>query len=161
MLGIVDRLMFRGPPQLREPAAVNRVYLQTSSSQGRVTSHVFPYARYLDLQRWTTSFSQTAVFHSLLLAVGAGEEAREYPVAVVSASLFDFFDIAPALGRFFTNAEDTPPAGADVVVLSHAFWQAAYGGRNPDRKSTRLNSSHSQISYAVFCLKKKKKKKTN
>src|SRR5688572_31528837 len=32
-----------------------------------------------------------------------------------------------------------------------------------DRKSTRLNSSHSQISYAVFCLKKKKKqkKKTN
>src|SRR5688572_31596928 len=29
-----------------------------------------------------------------------------------------------------------------------------------DRKSTRLNSSHSQISYAVFCLKKKKKNKT-
>src|SRR5688572_31998716 len=38
------------------------------------------------------------------------------------------------------------------------------GGRDDrrrarDRKSTRLNSSHSQISYAVFCLKKKKKKK--
>src|SRR3989475_2037914 len=30
---------------------------------------------------------------------------------------------------------------------------------NADRKSTRLNSSHSQISYAVFCLKKKKKTK--
>src|SRR5688572_33176194 len=30
---------------------------------------------------------------------------------------------------------------------------------HPDRKSTRLNSSHSQISYAVFCLKKKKQKK--
>src|SRR2546427_8672251 len=29
-------------------------------------------------------------------------------------------------------------------------------GPGPDRKSTRLNSSHSQISYAVFCLKKKK-----
>src|SRR5438552_18891350 len=29
----------------------------------------------------------------------------------------------------------------------------------PDRKSTRLNSSHQIISYAVFCLKKKKKKK--
>src|SRR2546427_7477874 len=29
--------------------------------------------------------------------------------------------------------------------------------KTPDRKSTRLNSSHSQISYAVFCLKKKKK----
>src|SRR2546427_13273858 len=31
-------------------------------------------------------------------------------------------------------------------------------GRRVDRKSTRLNSSHSQISYAVFCLKKKKNK---
>src|SRR2546430_8962856 len=31
--------------------------------------------------------------------------------------------------------------------------------RDSDRKSTRLNSSHSQISYAVFCLKKKKKQK--
>src|SRR2546421_8614221 len=31
--------------------------------------------------------------------------------------------------------------------------------RNADRKSTRLNSSHDQISYAVFCLKKKKKNK--
>src|SRR2546430_9768134 len=33
------------------------------------------------------------------------------------------------------------------------------GHRQRDRKSTRLNSSHSQISYAVFCLKKKKKKR--
>src|SRR3989475_9648128 len=32
-------------------------------------------------------------------------------------------------------------------------------GTIQDRKSTRLNSSHSQISYAVFCLKKKKKKR--
>src|SRR5947209_14073967 len=32
-----------------------------------------------------------------------------------------------------------------------------HGQRRPDRKSTRLNSSHANISYAVFCLKKKKK----
>src|SRR5690349_22160254 len=32
----------------------------------------------------------------------------------------------------------------------------ACGGRRRDRKSTRLNSSHVEISYAVFCLKKKK-----
>src|SRR5207245_8834002 len=34
---------------------------------------------------------------------------------------------------------------------------AGRGTRRPDRKSTRLNSSHGSISYAVFCLKKKKK----
>src|SRR2546427_6559846 len=41
----------------------------------------------------------------------------------------------------------------------HGPGQEADGDEEPDRKSTRLNSSHSQISYAVFCLKKKKKKK--
>src|SRR2546422_6498911 len=35
--------------------------------------------------------------------------------------------------------------------------QGRSGGRLGDRKSTRLNSSHGYISYAVFCLKKKKK----
>src|SRR2546427_3970284 len=38
--------------------------------------------------------------------------------------------------------------------------RVTYGAVRLDRKSTRLNSSHSQISYAVFCLKKKKKNKT-
>src|SRR5205085_10099374 len=42
---------------------------------------------------------------------------------------------------------------------ARACWRAPYrrapGCRLGDRKSTRLNSSHSQISYAVFCLKKK------
>src|SRR3712207_7335973 len=40
-----------------------------------------------------------------------------------------------------------------------ADW-AAGGSGGRDRKSTRLNSSHANISYAVFCLKKKKKDKT-
>src|SRR5688572_32669025 len=42
-----------------------------------------------------------------------------------------------------------------VVLAVAAVVRQAFA----DRKSTRLNSSHSQISYAVFCLKRKKKKK--
>src|SRR2546430_6175824 len=45
-------------------------------------------------------------------------------------------------------------AGVGAPLLASALAQ-----RLQDRKSTRLNSSHSQISYAVFCLKKKKKRK--
>src|SRR5688572_32278395 len=40
------------------------------------------------------------------------------------------------------------------------FGDGASSRVHVDRKSTRLNSSHSQISYAVFCLKKKKKHRT-
>src|SRR2546427_6349991 len=50
--------------------------------------------------------------------------------------------------------------------IQSALWgtpaenRARTGAKPQDRKSTRLNSSHSQISYAVFCLKKKKKQET-
>src|SRR5580698_1624987 len=47
-----------------------------------------------------------------------------------------------------------PPTNCGEQVM-RAF-DAGWGGA--DRKSTRLNSSHMSISYAVFCLKKKKKK---
>src|SRR2546430_8889285 len=53
------------------------------------------------------------------------------------------------------------PIVAEVLNLSRAEVHGVvtfyhYFRRSRDRKSTRLNSSHSQISYAVFCLKKKK-----
>src|SRR2546430_12250210 len=50
-----------------------------------------------------------------------------------------------------------PAVGRDRAGSPRAAQGAAPGKTpGPDRKSTRLNSSHSQISYAVFCLKKKR-----
>src|SRR5947208_7322630 len=43
-------------------------------------------------------------------------------------------------------------------VAKQYYWHRIVGPVGLDRKSTRLNSSHQIISYAVFCLKKKKKK---
>src|SRR3712207_8300527 len=43
----------------------------------------------------------------------------------------------------------------DLIVLAVAVHVGCPGDRGADRKSTRLNSSHANISYAVFCLKKK------
>src|SRR5256886_12036511 len=73
----------------------------------------------------------------------------------IKARRLDELGIAPMverntsrLGTAFSvsiDARDTTPTGASAHDRA-------------DRKSTRLNSSHSQISYAVFCLKKKKKK---
>src|SRR2546430_10947181 len=47
-----------------------------------------------------------------------------------------------------------------LATSGRPLTSCSYIARPPDRKSTRLNSSHSQISYAVFCLKKKKYSKT-
>src|SRR2546428_3649188 len=62
--------------------------------------------------------------------------------------------------RFVGDQGDEMDAGGDLDILVD---ELKVGARHPshrpglDRKSTRLNSSHDQISYAVFCLKKKKK----
>src|SRR5256885_12869382 len=53
--------------------------------------------------------------------------------------------------RFHSRTRTTSSAVSSVRRCSSTF---------PDRKSTRLNSSHLVISYAVFCLKKKKKRQT-
>src|SRR5688572_32466760 len=67
-------------------------------------------------------------------------------------------DISFTLEDKLRIAEKLEDLGVDYI-------EGGYPGSNPrdadsipdrDRKSTRLNSSHSQISYAVFCLKKKK-----
>src|SRR2546427_6528619 len=60
---------------------------------------------------------------------------------------------APDTGRRRDAGGGVARAGAAGVHPT----RAQSGDPPRDRKSTRLNSSHSQISYAVFCLKKKKK----
>src|SRR5205809_3262552 len=53
------------------------------------------------------------------------------------------------------------PRSASHAAKSSATPACGESRRGRDRKSTRLNSSHGYISYAVFCLKKKKKKQKN
>src|SRR5438105_6299777 len=51
----------------------------------------------------------------------------------------------------------TPVRQLQVRAVAHLQGAVGSDGNQEDRKSTRLNSSHEWISYAVFCLKKKKK----
>src|SRR2546427_6919506 len=65
---------------------------------------------------------------------------------IYTLSLHDALPISRFIELLFGNTFHTP------TKQEYAMFHA-----QADRKSTRLNSSHSQISYAVFCLKKKKK----
>src|SRR3712207_7148924 len=80
----------------------------------------------------STLFPYTTLFRSIPILFGIGAVAGRYEQ-----------DFAAHLVRTYA------PAVAILAIL-------VLGGR--DRKSTRLNSSHANISYAVFCLKKKKNK---
>src|SRR2546427_10582014 len=86
------------------------------------------------------------------------------PIPTVSFVFFFFFlmirrpprsTLFPYTTLFRSLRATRPPAQGWWTTV-----RARPGTTLRDRKSTRLNSSHSQISYAVFCLKKKKKKNT-
>src|SRR5438128_11266185 len=79
---------------------------------------------------------------------------------IYTLSLHDALPISPADER--RAAARLAPAPADDAARHPRHRRGRLPGRPRrcrDRKSTRLNSSHGSISYAVFCLKKKTKKK--
>src|SRR2546429_3838807 len=85
----------------------------------------------------STLFPYTTLFRS--------EELLEFPARVVILAAGD------------RNADRTRDFGVAVVVVGeHRLLVPQEVELFEDRKSTRLNSSHGYISYAVFCLKKKK-----
>src|SRR5688572_32269483 len=74
-----------------------------------------------------------------------------------SSTLFPYTTLFRSCVQEAARSAPRSRAQHESVADQHRRQQRS-GRARPDRKSTRLNSSHSQISYAVFCLKKKKKK---
>src|SRR5258707_9713481 len=83
----------------------------------------------------STLFPYTTLFRSILIVVC---------ISIGAAYVVHLLAERPFTRSSRPHAPQVPPP--------HVFRGV------PDRKSTRLNSSHANISYAVFCLKKKKKK---
>src|SRR6266481_9154321 len=83
-------------------------------------------------------------------------------IRVPEVDFFFFFNDTATTEIYTLSLHDALPI-FDMPALLSAYrdmatgWLDAKRAQVEDRKSTRLNSSHSSISYAVFCLKKKKK----
>src|SRR3712207_7771558 len=88
----------------------------------------------------STLFPYTTLFRS------DGKTVRWYALTI---GLIDFALIVYA---FYTGYDFSNP---DLQLFESYSWLPQLGLNWSDRKSTRLNSSHANISYAVFCLKKK------
>src|SRR5688572_32202150 len=87
---------------------------------------------------------------------------RTFDIAVSAAGMLVFAPVAALIALGIKLEDGGPVLFTQERVGRHCRVFVAYKFRSMvvdaerDRKSTRLNSSHSQISYAVFCLKKKK-----
>ncbi len=143
MFGVVDRLLLQPPAYLRAPNEVHRVYLTANGDNfGVMIGTNQSYARYQDLIKHARSASEIAAQYETELVFGSGEAAREERTGLVSASFWPLFGVQPALGRFFTAAEDRLPQGTPVAVLGYGYWQSHFGGaREIIGKAIRIGRS--------------------
>src|SRR2546422_4377888 len=127
-----------------------RAYVPNMSSPARMTADELLHVRIPDKRvelvrgslvvREPPGYTHGRVTVSLAVRLAAHLENTGAPQVIVAET-----------GFTLARNPDTV-RGPDLAVLRR--------DQVPDRKSTRLNSSHGYISYAVFCLKKKKKKQT-
>src|SRR5687768_17896772 len=89
----------------------------------------------------STLFPYTTLFRSVVV----GKQATQV--------ILDYDDWSTGVGK-----HERQPANRVTRIERNICAAGLQHRQHPDRKSTRLNSSHGYISYAVFCLKKKKKK---
>src|SRR5256885_4246401 len=97
------------------------------------------------MQAITLDAGESEVFARAALALKYDDPTKPAPISesqILMPRRFD--DRRPDLWSVFNRTQENLTKGG-------------LSGRSTDRKSTRLNSSHLVISYAVFCLKKKKK----
>ena len=143
MFGVVDRLLLQMPSHLRSPDEVHRLYLTANGDNfGIMLGSNQSYRRYQDLITNTRSASQIAAYYEAEPVFGVGEGAREEPAGFVSASFWPLFGVQPALGRFFTPAEDQLPQGTPVAVLGYGYWQTRFAGaRDVLGKTVRIGRS--------------------
>src|SRR5262245_12380123 len=74
MFGIVDRMLFRPPPFMKNAGMVHRIYFAfTARGKESIGGGSHQYARYVDLATKTSSFARTAAYNEEDLAVGVGE----------------------------------------------------------------------------------------
>lgn len=128
MFGIVDRMLVRAPSMLAHDSRVQRLYLGQLQNGKQSYVGYTSYLRFRDLTDSLPGIEAAAAFSTPPIAVGISNP-REMRVAFATSSYWKFFDMRPAVGRFFSAIEDVPANPANVAVLTYGYWQSAYGGR--------------------------------
>src|SRR2546430_4358164 len=146
-------VLFMAVPQMMLAVPVYNLMIRLGLISSLVTL-IFLFQAEDGIRDLTVTGVQTCALPIYELEEAPGPRARSVVLGEIAAGLAH----QPCRGVLRRLAKQCPQ---QRVVLQTSFPMYVHSpsvtGVIEDRKSTRLNSSHSQISYAVFCLKKKKK----
>ncbi|HJU73981.1 MAG TPA: ADOP family duplicated permease [Gemmatimonadaceae bacterium] len=127
MFGIVDRLLLRPPSHIVEPDLVHRVRVARWFDGFLPPSPALSVPAFFDIRDRGRAFSHVAASVEDEVAFGVGLEGRSISALWASGQYFELLGVKPALGRFYSEAEDRLPIGQAVAVLGFSFWQSVLG----------------------------------
>jgi predicted permease len=84
-------------------------------------------ATFVEARAQSQSLARIAAYSGGEMTLTGGESAEQFVAGAVTADFFPLLGIQPALGRNFTQEEDTPN-GPKAVILGHGLWQGRFGG---------------------------------
>lgn len=133
VFGVVDALLLHPLPAPES----NRLFTIQSKDPGNTN---LSYPNYQDIRDRNQTFSDVAIFRLARIGLDATGTAQPVWGEEASGNYFRMLGVQPALGRFFTPAEDTKVDGDPYVVLSYDCWKTRLNG-DPQiiGKTIRLN----------------------
>ncbi len=138
VFSVLDTLLLK-PLPISQP---ERVYYVNGT---RIPTQSYP--NYVDLRDRNSTFESLFAYRMDPMSLSKGDAAVLAWGFLVTGNYFQSLGIRPAIGRFFTSAEDVHPSASPFAVLSYACWQSRFGG-SPDvvGKEIRIN----QAKYTVL-----------
>jgi len=131
IFSLTDQVLLRNLPVphpeqlviLRSPGP-NHGYIWSDVDQG---AQSFSYLMYKDLRERSTVFSGLLACREATVNVSGHGETQTVQADLVSGNFFQTLEVQPALGRLFTQGDETAPGANSVAVLSYGYWSRQFG----------------------------------
>jgi putative ABC transport system permease protein len=127
---VVDALFLRAPDGISDPSSVRKVFIKRDAGSVQTPDGgAGSWVDYVTMRDHAHAFAGVAAFlYPEPVDLGRGAGAQRILSDVVSGEFLQVLGVRPAIGRFFLPEEDGVPGAHPVAVLSHAAWQARFGG---------------------------------
>ena len=127
---LMDTVRLRTLP-VEQPARLSQIaFAPEDSRSGRFSSRWpdLTYTQFEEIVRRQRVFAKVAAWSSGVLNTAAGGEVKNIEGLWAGGDLFDVLGVKTIIGRPITREDDRAGCGTDAAVISHAYWQRAFGG---------------------------------
>ena len=133
IFSLLDQALLRAlpvykPEQLVYLQGTGKAWRGHSSSHGGGAESYFSYPMYRDLRDKSSAFEALVATSQASVSLTRDGSSEFAEAEIVSGNYFTMLGVAPAMGRFFSQAEDQQKDAAPVMVLSYDYWQKHTGG---------------------------------